>query len=84
MDNNTLSSSVHPLSSDDLEEIDRFLVAWCEENNVEKTSSRALEVASALIDWYSSNFNYKRSAKLDSPPVSPASEKIDGLLLKLK
>jgi len=47
MFSNNLSSTV--LSSDDLEEIDRFHTAWCEENGVDKTDAEALDVASSLM-----------------------------------
>jgi hypothetical protein len=82
MDCSTLSLSV--LSSDDLEEIDRFHTAWCEENHVEKIDPRAVEVATALIDWYSSSPSYRLRTKLDHPPDVPNSQQIDILLERLK
>ncbi|XUY29615.1 hypothetical protein RMR21_021715 [Agrobacterium sp. rho-8.1] len=78
--------SNHPpsiLSSVDLEEINRFHTAWCEENNVEKSDPRAIEVAAALIDWYSTSPAYRQSAKLDHPPEVPSSQQIDTLLERL-
>ncbi|NTE88044.1 hypothetical protein [Agrobacterium rubi] len=72
------------LSSDDLEEINRFHVAWCEENNVEKTDPRAIEVASALISWYSTSPAYRQRAKLDHPPELPNSQHIETLLERLR
>jgi len=51
MNTQSPSYSTVPLSSDDLEEVNRFLNAWCEENGVDKTDGRAQEVASALIEW---------------------------------
>jgi hypothetical protein len=82
-----MDCSTHPpsvLSSDDLEEINRFHTAWCEENNVEKMDPRAVEVASALIDWYSSSPAYRLRTKLDHPPDVPNSQQIEILLERLK
>ena len=71
------------LSSEDLEEIDRFHTAWCEENGVEKTDAKALDVASGLIDWYASDTKYRARAKLDHAPALPESEQIKSLLMKI-
>ena len=71
------------LSSQDLEEIDRFHTAWCEENNVSKTDERAVEVASALIDWYVKSPSYRQRAKLDNPPDVPVSQEIEALMKDL-
>ncbi len=46
------SPSQAPLAPDDLELLERFLVAWCEENGVDRTDQAAADVASALIGWY--------------------------------
>jgi hypothetical protein len=77
------STSSKVLSSDDLEEIDRFHSAWCEENGVAKSDARALEVASALIDWYSADTRYRSSSKLDQAPALPVSEELKALLLQM-
>lgn len=71
------------LSSDDLEEIDRFHTAWCEENGVDKTDAAALDVASGLIDWYVSDAKYRARTKLDHAPELPESEKIKFLLMQM-
>jgi hypothetical protein len=84
MDQNSSSRSATPLSSHDLEEIDRFHIAWCEENGVERTDIRAIEVASALLDWYSRDPTYRMRAKLDHPPALPQSAPIETLLHQLK
>jgi len=76
-----VSSTV--LSSDDLEEIDRFHTAWCEENGVDKTDAEALDVASSLIDWYASDTKYRTRAKLDHEPALPESERIKSLLMQI-
>ncbi|MDP9837907.1 hypothetical protein J2T09_002667 [Neorhizobium huautlense] len=81
MFSNNLSSTV--LSSDDLEEIDRFHTAWCEENGVDKTDAEALDVASSLIDWYASDEKYRSRAKLDHAPALPESERIKSLLMQI-
>ncbi|MGF9692833.1 hypothetical protein AAIH46_08445 [Rhizobium sp. 0TCS1.26] len=75
------STSSKVLSSEDLEEIERFHSAWCEENGVEKSDERALEVASALIDWYSADTRYRSSS--NQAPALPVSEKIKALLLQI-
>ncbi|KAA3515347.1 hypothetical protein [Agrobacterium rosae] len=84
MDLNPIYDAPTPLSSDDLEEIDRFHTAWCEENGVDKTDVKAVEIASALISWYSTSPAYRMRAKLDHPPVLPDSEHIEKLLHQLK
>ena len=71
------------LSSDDLEEIDRFHTAWCEENGVDKNDAEALDVASGLIDWYASDTKYRTRAKLDQAPSLPESERIKSLLMQI-
>lgn len=81
---NPSSYSAIPLSSDDLEEIDRFLDAWCEENGVDKNDGRAQEVASALIDWYSTSPSYRQKSKLEHAPHLPASDRISALLDQLE
>ncbi|WP_284778191.1 hypothetical protein [Agrobacterium sp. lyk4-40-TYG-31] len=83
MDTHSPNAALPVLSSDDLEEIDRFHTAWCEENNIEKTDDRATEVASALIDWYSTSPSYRQRTKLDHPPELPVSETIETLLERL-
>jgi len=78
------SYSTVPLSSDDLEEVNRFLNAWCEENGVDKSDGRAQEVASALIDWYATSPSYRQKSKLEHAPHLPESDKISALLDQLK
>lgn len=78
---NSVSSTV--LSSDDLEEIDRFHTAWCEENGVDKDDAEALDVASGLIDWYASDTKYRARTKLDHEPALPESEQIKSLLMRI-
>ena len=84
MNTNSSSYSTVPLSSEDLEEIDRFLKAWCEENGVDRNNERAQEVASALIDWYSTSPSYRQKSKLEHAPQVPESDHIAGLLSRLK
>ena len=84
MDQNSLTQPSNPLSSDDLAEIDRFHTAWCYENKVAKTDVRAIEVASALIDWYSTDPPYRLQAKFDNPPILPQSKEIESLMALLK
>ncbi len=83
MDPYPSNATLPVLSSDDLEEIDRFHTAWCEENNIGKTDERAAEVASALIDWYSTSPSYRQRTKLDHPPELPISQTIETLLERL-
>ncbi len=78
------SNTIVPLSSDDLEEIDRFLNAWCEENGVRRTDERAAQVASALIDWYMTSPSYRQKIKLSDTPDMPPSDNIEALLGKLE
>lgn len=84
MDPRVANASLPLLSSHDLHEIDRFHTAWCEENHVSKTDERAVEVASALIDWYVKSPSYRQRAKLDHPPDVPVSQEIETLLQDLE
>jgi len=84
MNTQSPSYSTVPLSSDDLEEVNRFLNAWCEENGVDKTDGRAQEVASALIEWYATSPSYRHKSKLEHAPHLPESDKISALLDQLK
>ncbi|MDQ1195373.1 hypothetical protein [Agrobacterium sp. SORGH_AS 787] len=84
MNTHASSYSTVPLSSDDLEEVNRFLNAWCEENGVDKSDGRAQEVASALIDWYATSPSYRQKSRLEHAPHLPESDKISALLDQLK
>jgi hypothetical protein len=71
------------LKSDDLELLQRFLEAWCEEHHVDLRDDRAAEVASALIDWYRSGMTDRDLLKCDPPILSPKPENIRHLLRRL-
>ena len=46
------TSSTMVLASDDLELLQKFLEAWCEENDVDPNSEQAQFIASGLFNWY--------------------------------
>lgn len=71
------------LKSDDLELLQRFLEAWCEEHHVDITDDRAAEIASSLIDWYTSGMTDRDMLKLDSFVRSPKSPRIQLLMQQL-
>ncbi|MGE7369172.1 hypothetical protein ACQKKX_08880 [Neorhizobium sp. NPDC001467] len=77
------SVSTTVLSSEDLEEINRFHTAWCEENGVDKADAKALDVASSLIEWYASDTKYRSRAKLEHEPALPESDRIRSLLMQI-
>lgn len=77
-------SSTAALAPEDLEVLQTFLQAWCEENNAEITDKAAVEVASGLIDWYL--FALGDRSLLKPPPIKLASEpaELQRLLRKLE
>ncbi len=76
------TASAVPLGPDDLELLQRFLEAWCEENNVDVTDESAADVASALIDWYRFDVGDRNLLK-PRPDGSPESAKLRQLLRQL-
>jgi hypothetical protein len=72
--NKGTTNSEVALKSDDLELLQRFLDAWCEEHHVDHSDDRAIEVASALIDWYKSGMTDRDLLKSNPPALSPKPE----------
>ncbi|TNM62144.1 hypothetical protein [Aliirhizobium smilacinae] len=72
------------LGSDDLELLERFLEAWCEENGVDKTSPKAQNIASSLFDWYQFDLADRTNLKSGPPTPLPESKELDSLLKRLK
>ncbi|HEX5934330.1 MAG TPA: hypothetical protein VFY63_09220 [Pseudorhizobium sp.] len=71
------------LGSDDLELLQRFLDAWCEEHRVDASDEQAAEVASALFDWYMSENANRALLKADPLEMPPKPAKIQLLLRQL-
>lgn len=78
------NSSNVALGSDDLELLERFLEAWCEENGVDKTSTKAQNIASGLFDWYQFDLSDRTNLKSGPPAPLPESKELENLLRKLK
>jgi hypothetical protein len=76
-------SSAVVLGSEDLEVLQRFLEAWCEENNVDAHSEKAADVASALFNWYQFELGDRNLMK--TPPLErmPESSELKHLLRRL-
>lgn len=77
-------SSHVALASDDLELLEKFLDAWCEENGVDKTSAKAENIASGLVDWYQFDLADRTNLKSGPPTPLPESKELENLLKKLK
>lgn len=71
------------LSPDDLEVLEKFLVAWCEENGVDRSDSAAKDIASALIAWYQQDPKYRSRIQLEKSDDLPVSPEIEILLRKI-
>ncbi len=72
------------LGSDDLELLQRFLEAWCEENGVGPESEEAQAIASGLMNWYQFELADRTNLKSGPPTPLPESEELETLLRKLK
>lgn len=72
-----------PLAPDDLELLEKFLVAWCEENGVDRRDEAAADVASALIDWYRLDPKFGKRLKPTPDEDLPKSPEIQILLQKM-
>jgi len=77
------TSSAVVLGSDDLELLQRFLEAWCEENGVEQSSEKAADVASALFNWYQFELGDRNLLKTNPPEPLPESSELKHLLRRL-
>jgi hypothetical protein len=76
--------STAPLAPDDLDLLQRFLEAWCDENEVDITDQAAADVASALIGWYQSEVSDRNLLKPEPLRLLPDSPKLQMLLRQLK
>jgi hypothetical protein len=65
-------SSTIVLGSDDLELLQKFLEAWCEENDVDPDSEQAQFIASGLFNWY--QFELGDRAVMKTQPSEPLPE----------
>jgi hypothetical protein len=72
-----------PLSPDDLEVLEKFLDAWCEENGVDRSDAAAKDIASALIAWYQEDPKYRSRIQLEKSDELPVSREIEILLRKI-
>lgn len=77
------ASTKRVLGSDDLELLQRFLDAWCEENGVEPESDRAQAIASGLFNWYEFELRDPDHLKMDPPEPLPESDEIRKLMRQL-
>ncbi|WP_421591098.1 hypothetical protein [Shinella sp. M27] len=72
-----------PLSPDDLDVLEGYLCAWCEENGVERTDAAAKNIASALISWYEQDAKSRSRVQLDQTDEPPMSSEIEALLRQI-
>lgn len=72
------------LGSDDLELLQRFLEAWCEENDVGPESQEAQAIAAGLMNWYQFELGDRNNLKPGPATPLPVSEELEILLRKLK
>jgi hypothetical protein len=77
------SSAAVVLGADDLELLQRFLDAWCEENGVDTRSEKAADIASALFDWYQFELGDRNNLKTEPREPLPESMKLNELLRQL-
>jgi hypothetical protein len=77
------TSTARVLGSDDLELLEKFLQAWCEENGVKPDSERAQAIASGLFNWYQFELRDPDQLKSEPPEPLPVSFKIKELMQQL-
>ena len=77
------TSSKIPLAPDDLEVLEKFLKAWCEENGADRSDEAAKDVASALIDWYQEDPKFRSRVQLKNTHDVLPSREIEILLRKI-
>lgn len=80
--NNGASTIV--LGSDDLELLQRFLEAWCQENGVAPDSEQAQTIASGLFNWYQFELGDRNLIKSEPPQPLPESTELKRLLSQLQ
>jgi len=71
------------LGPDDLDLLQKFLEAWCEENAVDLTDESAADVASALIDWYQFDLTERNLLKSEPADLPSKPSRIQQLLRRL-
>jgi len=77
------SSAKRVLATDDLELLQRFLDAWCEENGVRPDSEKAQAIASGLFNWYEFELRDPDNLKMAPAEPLPDSAKIRQLMRQL-
>jgi hypothetical protein len=77
------TSSTIVLGSDDLELLQKFLEAWCEENDVDPNSEQAQFIASSLFNWYQFELADRALMKTEPPEELPESTEIKQLMRQL-
>ena len=77
------TSSTMVLASDDLELLQKFLEAWCEENDVDPNSEQAQFIASGLFNWYQFELNDRALMKTEPPGQLPESSELRQLMRQL-
>jgi hypothetical protein len=77
------TSSTMVLGSDDLELLQKFLEAWCEENDVSPESEQAQFIAAGLFNWYQFELGDRALMKTEPPEELPESTELKQLLRQL-
>jgi hypothetical protein len=77
------ASSNIVLGSDDLELLQRFLEAWCEENGVGPDSEQAQAIAAGLVNWYQFELGDRNLIKSEPPQYLPESSELKRLMRQL-
>ena len=72
------------LAPDDLDLLQKFLDAWCEEHDVAPTDREAVDVASALINWYQSPDSNRELLKGETAISSPTPLWMRALLRRIR
>jgi len=80
---NAWTPSKELLSPGDLEVLETFLAAWCEENRVHRNDAAAEDIASALIHWYQRDPRSRSRVHLKSMDELPLSPEIETLLRQI-
>ena len=75
--------AIAALSPDDLELLEKFLLAWCEENGVDRSDEAAVDIASSLIDWFRLDSKARSRIQLSQRDDLPASPEIELLLRQI-
>jgi len=79
MSDSTEKQPKPPLSPTDLEILEKFLDAWCQENGVDRADATAEEIASSLIAWYQADakrWSLEHFGETAEPAIPPEIEEL--------